>query len=130
MTTANIEEEDSPASWSETVPKERRDRVRRLLVSVTPTERAEIERRAGVAGMSVSAYLRATGLNHPIRSTLDFQAVRELAQVAGDMGRLGGLLKLWLAEKRGQGAKPIDVDRLLKDTRTLQDRIRELMGRV
>jgi hypothetical protein len=99
---------------------------------VSDDERAEIERLANVAGMSVSAYLRTAGLNHPIRSTFDYDAVRELAQVAGDLGRLGGLLKLWLTEKKGlgQGVRPIDVERLLRDTRALQNDIRNMMGRV
>jgi len=46
------------------------------------------------AGLSVSAYLRAAGLHHPIRSVLDHQAVCDLAKVNGDQGQLGGLLKL------------------------------------
>ncbi|MFM2287326.1 MAG: Protein TraJ, partial [Pseudomonadota bacterium] len=109
-----------------------RDRQRPLRVVVSDDERAEIERLANVAGMSVSAYLRTAGLNHPIRSTFDYDAVRELAQVAGDLGRLGGLLKLWLTEKKGlgQGVRPIDVERLLRDTRALQNDIRNMMGRV
>jgi hypothetical protein len=130
MSVEDAQQPAHPSSWSDAPIREVRDRNRTLRVVVSDTERAGIERRAGVAGMSVSAFLRATGLNHPIRSTLDYQAVRELAQVAGDLGRFGGLLKLWLAEKRGQGAKPIDVDRLLKDTRSLQDQIRQIMGRV
>ncbi|MCZ2135865.1 MAG: conjugal transfer protein TraJ [Burkholderiales bacterium] len=130
----------TPSSWSEPtkVPApaeqeqgaERRDRVKRIKVAVSPTERAEIERRAELANLSVSGYLRAAGLNQPIRSVLDYQAVLELAQVAGDLGRLGGLLKLWLAEQRGKGASVADVNRVLRETRELQDQMRTLMGRV
>lgn len=107
-----------------------RDRKRPLRVVVSAEERAEIERRAELTGLSLSAYLRSAGLSHPIRSSLDFHAVRELAQVAGDLGRLGGLLKLWLAEKRGQGAPVADVNKLLRETRALQDAIRDRMGRL
>lgn len=125
-------DEDPAGEGPENAPERRqaRERLRPLRVVVSVAERAEIERRAELAGLSISGYLRAAGLNHPIQSTLDYAAVRELAQVAGDLGRLGGLLKLWLAEKRGVGAKPIDVDRLLKDTRALQDQVRERMARV
>lgn len=129
-----------PSSWSEPTgapaPAEQeqgaetRDRVKRIKVAVSPTERAEIERRAELANLSVSGYLRAAGLNQPIRSVLDYQAVLELAQVAGDLGRLGGLLKLWLAEQRGKGASVADVNRVLRETRELQDQMRTLMGRV
>jgi hypothetical protein len=68
-------------------------------VLVSDDERAEIERRAGIAGLSISAFLRAAGLHEPIRSALDYEAVLELA-LSADMGRLGGLIKLWLAEQR------------------------------
>lgn len=114
------------------VPKARvaRDRKRPLRVVVSDDERAEIERRANLTGLSVSAYLRSTGLSHPIRSSLDYHAVRELARVAGDLGRLGGLLKLWLAEKRGQGAPVADVNKVLRETRALQDQLRDRMGRL
>lgn len=108
---------------------ETRDRIRRMLVAVTPGERAEIERRAVLAGMSLSAYLRTAGLNHPIRSVLDYQAVLELAKVSGDLGRLGGVFKQWLAEPRGSAALDADLKQALRETRALQDRIREGMGR-
>lgn len=55
------------------------------------------------AGLSLSTYLLAAGLNHPIRSVADLDAVADLVRVNGDLGRVAGLLKLWLAEKRGQG---------------------------
>lgn len=111
-------------------PRVVRDRQRPLRVVVSDDERAEIERRAELANLSVSGYLRAAGLNQPIRSALDYKAVLELAHVSGDLGRLGGLLKLWLAEQRGKGASVADVNRVLRETRELQDRMRELMGRV
>jgi hypothetical protein len=59
--------------------------------------------------MSVSSFLAALSLNEPIRSLTDLDAVRELMRINGDLGRLGGLLKLWLAERAGHGAKIADV---------------------
>ena len=53
--------------------------------------RAErIEARAQLAGLSVSAYLRAAGLGAPIRSVLDSERVLDLVKVNADQGRLGG----------------------------------------
>jgi Mobilization protein NikA len=112
------------------VNKELRDRKRPLKVWVTATERTDIVTRAAGAGLSVSAYLRAAGMNHPLRSAYDLAAVEELAKVGADLGRLGGLLKLWLATKRGEGAPALDVDRLLKETRDLQAQMLKVMGRV
>lgn len=106
-----------------------RPRGARLEVWVTPAERAEIESRAAEAGLSVSAYLRAAGLNHPIRSVYDLRAVADLGKVNGDLGRVAGLLKLWLAEKRGQGAHPVAVERLMADFRALQTELSAIMRR-
>lgn len=102
-----------------------RDRVRRVLVSVTPEERAEIKRKAQMAGMSVAGYLRASALNAEIRSIYDFAAIRDLCRVSGDLGRFGGLLKLWLAERKGEGASAVDVDKLLRDARAVVEEIRQ-----
>ncbi len=109
---------------------EPRDRQRTLRVVVSATERARIEQRANIAGLSVSAFLRTAGLNQPIRSVLDQDAVRELAKVNGDQGRLGGLLKLWLAERGGEGAPETEVRRLLDRLGALQTRLAEIAGRV
>ena len=100
-----------------------------IKVWVTLEERAEIEVRAAQTGLSVSAYMRAAGLNHPVRSVLDLKAVADLVRVNGDLGRVAGLLKLWLAEKRGQGASPVDVEALMKVLWELQTEMRQIMGR-
>jgi hypothetical protein len=107
-----------------------RPRNKPIKVWVNPEERAAIAALAASSNLSLSAYLRAAGLNHPVRSILDIQAVNELAKVNGDLGRVAGLLKLWLAEKRGIGARPLDVERMMNDFRKLQKQSHEIMGRV
>lgn len=119
-----------PAEGRPQGPRQARPRGRRIDVWVTPDERSEIQRRAELGGLSLSNYLRTAGLNHPIRSVLDYQAVGDLVAVAGDLGRLGGLFKLWLAERRGEGATVGDVNKALLQARGLQDRIRQLLGRL
>ena len=59
-------------------------------------------------------------MNTPIRSVIDLTAVSELAKVSGDLGRVAGLLKLWLAEKRREGANAIDVESVMMEFRRLQ----------
>jgi len=39
----------------------------------------------------------------------------QLAGHAGELNRVGGLLKLWLSERRGDGAPAIAVDGVLAD---------------
>lgn len=106
-----------------------RPRGKRIEVWLTPEEQAEIADRAAAAGLSLSAYLRAAGLNHPVRSVLDLRAVAELGRVNGDLGRVAGLLKLWLAEKRGQGARPSEVEAMMVQFRQLQTELHAVMGR-
>jgi len=80
--------------------------------------------------MARSAYLRAIGLNTPTRSIVDLSAVADLAKVNGDLGRVAGLLKLWLGQKRGEGANAIDVERVMVNCRELQANVREKMGQI
>nr|WP_256595395.1 CopG family transcriptional regulator [Pseudomonas sp. LG1E9] len=96
---------------------------------MTDEEKATITERAEEAGMSRSGYLRALGLNTPIRSVVDLAAVVDLAKVNGDLGRFAGLLKLWLLEKRGQGADAIDVE-LMMEFKELQVGIRKAMSAI
>ena len=83
-----------------------------------------IELNARKASLTVSSYLRNAALNHPISSTADRQAFLALLKVNADLGRLGGLLKLWLVTRPGQGAKVIDVRRLLHDIEETQHRMK------
>ena len=87
---------------------------------VTTAEAHEIESRAQSAGLTFSDYLRSAALNHCIRSACDLKAVADLGRVNGDLGRVAGLLKLWLSERRGQGARSVDVETMMNDFRALQ----------
>jgi hypothetical protein len=107
-----------------------RDRINHLQVVVDSRERQLIKVRAKAAGLSVSAYLRNTGLGHPIKSVLDYEAAMELAKLNGDQGRLGGLLKLWLVDRPGRGVPEIDVRRLLERIGDLQGRLADVVSRV
>jgi len=107
-----------------------RRRGKPIEVWVTNEEKAAITDKAKEAGMSRSGYLRALGMNTPIRSVVDLTAVGELAKVSGDLGRVAGLLKLWLAEKRGESANAIDVESLMMEFRRLQVAIGMKMGTI
>lgn len=69
-----------------------------IKVYCLPEERAEIEANASRAGISVARYLRDVGQGYQVKGVMDYQYVRELVRVNGDLGRLGGLLKLWLTD--------------------------------
>ncbi|QYD22768.1 conjugal transfer protein TraJ [Klebsiella quasipneumoniae] len=107
-----------------------RPRGQRIEVWVNNDEKAELADRAAQSGLSLSAYLPAVGRNSPIRSMVDLLAVADLAKVNGDPGRVAGLLKLWLAEKRGQGASPMDVEAMMNEFHKLQSEVLSIMPRV
>lgn len=117
---------------NEETPKKRggRPRGRSIDVWVTQAEYEAILEKAEQSGLSLSAYLRTIGLNQSVRSMLDLTAVADLTKVNGDLGRVAGLLKLWLSERRGQGAKPVDVEAMMRDFRALQKQLLELMSTV
>lgn len=60
-----------------------------IKVWVTDAEKAEIARRAESANLSLSAYLRAAGLNHPIRIAIDINTISDLARIHDELGKYG-----------------------------------------
>jgi hypothetical protein len=113
---------------------EQKPRPRRELppikVWVSIDERATIQTRADQAGLSLSAFLLAVGMNTPIRSVLDLTAVADLAKVNGDLGRVAGLLKLWLVERRGEEVAATEVAAVMREFRELQGQVRAVMSKV
>lgn len=107
-----------------------RRRGKPIEVWVTDEERTVICELAEQAGLSRSAFLRAAGLNKRVGARADLEAVRELVKVNGDLGRVAGLLKLWLAERRGQGASPSDVEQIMIGFRELQGEVREKLSAI
>ena len=75
-----------------------RRRAHHLRVPVFPQERQAIEEKARNSGLSVAAYLREVGMGYQVSSITDYKHVHELVRVNGDLGRMGGLLKLWLTD--------------------------------
>ena len=71
-------------------------RGRHLRVPVFQDEERAIKAQAAAAGLSIAAYLRRVGMGYEIKGIVDNQRVEDLARINGDLGRLGGLLKLWL----------------------------------
>lgn len=103
---------------SETVNREKS-----LRVYLNDNDRKIIEQRANDCNLSISAYMRKAGLGLRPRSALDKAAAMELLKVNGDLGRLGGLLKLWLSE--GARADVSDIRPVLKKIDSTMDEIRK-----
>jgi hypothetical protein len=76
----------------------RRRRSRDLRVPVFEEEAAVIEHQAKSVGLSIAAYLRAVGQGYQPRAIVERERIHDMLRVNGDLGRLGGLLKLWLSD--------------------------------
>lgn len=105
-------------------PKTNRKDYQPLKVYCFPDERQTIEHQATSTGLSKSSYLLRVGMGYPIRSIVDHHQVEELVKINGDLGRLGGLLKLWLSN--GKPVPGIDA-RTIRETLTKIDRTQDQM---
>jgi mobilization protein NikA len=103
-------------------------RKQHLRVPVFPDEKGLIEENARAAGMSVARFLREVGQGYKVQGVTDYERVRELARINGDLGRLGGLLKLWLTDDVRTAAFGAEtVYRLLARIETTQAEMAEVM---
>ncbi|OQW86273.1 MAG: conjugal transfer protein TraJ [Rhodoferax ferrireducens] len=106
-------------------------KARQLRVPVLPDEEAAIKKMAASAGLPVAAYLRNVGLGYQVRGILDNKRVEELARINGDLGRLGGLLKLWLTDDpRTARFGESTIRALLSKIEDTQDQMHEVMRAV
>jgi hypothetical protein len=104
-----------------------RPRSNRMDVWADNEELTEINRRAEALRLSRSEYLRNLGLGYQPKSQFDQEAVRSLVKLNADQGRLGGLLKLWLSEKPGEGASQKNVKDVLNQIESLQQLMAQLV---
>lgn len=72
---------------------EKRVRNCRLTLRFSEDELARATEMAKQCDLGLSTYLREVGLGYEPKSTIDSQAVAQLAHLHGDLGRVGGLLK-------------------------------------
>lgn len=95
-----------------------------LKMYVTPEERRAIVQNAKDSGLSMSAYARNLALGHSPASILDMREMRNLIQAKADLGRLGGLLKMWLTDEiRYNQLYDIKIDDLLERINQAQDKL-------
>lgn len=104
-----------------------------IKVRLFPDERRALEINAHAARKPLSEFLLLAGLGATIKRVVDLEEVSNLAKVNADLGRLGGLLKMWLAndERFSQGyPSREEVTRLLADISETQARLFDTAGRI
>jgi hypothetical protein len=105
--------------------RERRtDPGRAVQVHVSAEDRLLIEERANATALSLSAYLRATGLGQVSRRRADYEAVLTLAQMNGELIELAGAFRVAAV------AHPARVAGILDRIDALQARMAEAAARL
>lgn len=95
-------------------------RTARLLLRVTPQEKALIERNAADLGMGLSAYLRAVGLGRrvtPRRPAVSDEAIRHLAQLGNNLNQIA---------RRANSGLTLDADHINSVLKAVLDAVRRL----
>lgn len=76
---------------------ELRHKTKLIQVRATPEEKAKLKSHAAAFGISMGELCRQAIFGSTPKSKTDQNAIHELAATRADLGRLGGLLKGWLA---------------------------------
>jgi hypothetical protein len=75
-----------------------RKKTKLIAVRATPAEKEHMKKRADAFGISVGALCRHIIFESRVpQGLMDQSAIGELAKTRADLGRVGGLLKGWLA---------------------------------
>lgn len=110
---------------------ENRQKRKIISVRVELNEYEIIRLMASQCDLAPSTYLRNLGIGHEPKSHLDAQVTIELAKLNADLGRLGGLLKIWLSDgnKKDYG-KQLNIPQLINEIRdlkvTIENKVLEL----
>ena len=95
-----------------------RKRQAHIMVRVSNEEKEKLWLKAKMCGHSTPAFMRNLSLGYPLTSRVDQYAVDQLLQARGDLGRLGGLFKLWLTKNQDNRVLKLG-DRTFEDVEVL-----------
>lgn len=110
---------------------ENRRRSEIIMVRVTREEQARLQEHARESGLRTATYLRQVGLGYETKSKIDQQSIRKLAELHGDLGRVGGLLKLWLGRSERQGfGRHLNIPQAIGRLRRLQNQLYQALEKL
>jgi hypothetical protein len=105
---------------------ENRKRTTHIMIRVSPEEKEKIYQSASLCDLSVPAYLRELGLGYVPKSNVDAQALIQLGNLHGDIGRIGGLLKMWLSDQsKSKYGQQLNIPKMINHLSDLQIEIQE-----
>lgn len=113
---------------------ESRIKTKTIGVRASPGEKEKLKARAAAFGISVAELCREVVFNSTPRSKTDLNAIAELCATRADLGRLGGLLKGWLAGSFPAGVpqsnKRADISSLVKEIQEAEKRVIDAVKKV
>lgn len=113
---------------------ESRNKTELVQVRCTPDEKSSLRERASDFGVSVGELCRRAIFSSIPKSKVDQKAVQELANLRADLGRMGGLLKGWLAGSFEQKPPVLrshtDVVSLLREIDARQKSVLDALGKL
>ena len=105
-----------------------------IKVYCLPDEKAQIQENAEASGLSVASFIRKVAMGYQVESMVDIEQVVELSRVNADLGRLGrlgGLLNLWLAnDPHTVDFSPSLIKTLLAKIESIRQELRNIMDRI
>lgn len=101
-------------------------KMKTITIKVNKYELETITDKAKSHGLNTSTYLRNLSMNYPVKSIVDREAILALIKTNGDLGRLGGLFKLWLS-KNSEDKEAFSAQRAYENIDALVDEIEILM---
>lgn len=109
-------------------PKATRRDSTRITLYLLPEEKKFIDEHAARLNVSSNEFIRASIRGQRFPSYVDQESIRELVKLRADLGRLGGLLKLWLTNDAKTAKFNVAVIlRLLSRINSEMDRIHSYM---
>lgn len=113
---------------------ETRQKTVTIGVRATPFEKEKLKDRAAAFGVSVGELCREAIFRSVPKAKTDLDAIQELATTRADLGRLGGLLKGYLAGSFPSGTPDnkshTDVVKMLREVEAAQKLVVEAVKKV
>lgn len=110
--------------------QERRADLNPIKVYCTRLQREAIAVNAKLAGMSLSTYLLRMGIQHvPVIDSSCREDIEKLLKINADLGRLGGLIKLWLTnDKKTRMVGEAQLKEVLHDIAATQNKMADAIA--
>ena len=109
---------------------------KRIAIRLSEDEYKHIMQKAQNHGLTISRYLRDLSMNYPITCIVDQIVAHNVLNIAGDIGRLGGLFKHWLVRNEDNKVnfsnKRTDnnIDEIVEQILDLQIHLKEQAKRI